>query len=163
MLLRPQRRRGNFNGMILFSEHMTKQPCIQIIEKYYDACNQRDAALMISTFTDDVVHYFVDHEPVRSAVGLANYWCKVAPKTQATWVIDHAIVSEPEAVIEWSMRWKPSTKLKHEILRGTEWFVFVDNKISEIRSYHCNFFLNDRRNRELRDFDYAGRKYTHEN
>ena len=103
---------------------MTKHPYIQIIEKYYDACNQRDAALMKSTFTDDVVHYFVDHEPVRSAVGLANYWCKVAPKTEATWGIDHALVSEPEAVIEWSMRWKPSTELKHEILRGTEWFFF---------------------------------------
>ena len=142
---------------------MTKHPYIQIIEKYYDACNQRDAALMKSTFTDDVVHYFVDHEPVRSAVGLANYWCKVAPKTEATWGIDHALVSEPEAVIEWSMRWKPSTELKHEILRGTEWFVFGNNKISAIRSYHCNYFLNDRRNRELRDFDYAGRKYTHKN
>ena len=59
---------------------MTKHPYIQIIEKYYDACNQRDAALMKSTFTDDVVHYFVDHEPVRSAVGLANYCVRLHQK-----------------------------------------------------------------------------------
>lgn len=139
---------------------MTKHPYIQIIERYYDACNQRDAALMKSTFTDDVVHYFVDHEPVRSAEGLANYWCKVAPKTDATWGVDHSLVREPEAVIEWSMRWKPPGELRHEILRGTEWFIFVDNKISEIRSYHCNYFLNDRRNCQLRDFDYGARKYN---
>ena len=118
---------------------------------------------MISTFIVDLVHYFVDHEPMRSAVGLANYWCKGTLKTEATWEINHALMSGPEAVIEWSMRRKPSTEAKHEILRGTEWFVFVKNKISEIRSYHCNYFLNDRRNRELRDFDYAGRKYIHKN
>ena len=57
---------------------------------------------------------------------------------------------------------KPSTELSHEFLRGTEWFIFVGNKIAEIRSYHCNFYLNDRRNCQLRDFDYRGRKYTHE-
>ena len=141
---------------------MTKHLYIKTIEKYYDACNQRDEALMISTFTDDVVHYFVDHTPVRSATGLANYWCKVAPKTEATWNLDHALVNEPEAVIEWSMKWKPSTKVSHELLRGTEWFIFVDNKIAEIRSYHCNFFLTDRQNRQLRGFDYVGRKYTDE-
>ena len=118
---------------------------------------------MISIFIDDLVHYFADHEPVRSAVGSANYWFKVALKTEATWEINHALLSGPEAVIEWSMRWKPSTEAKREILRSTEWFVFMDNKISEIRSYHCNYFLNDRRNHELGDFDYAGRRYILEN
>ena len=141
---------------------MTQHLYIQTIEKYYEACNPRDAAIMISTFTDDVVHYFVDHMPVRSAAALANYWCKVAPKTEATWKLDHALVNEPEAVIEWSMRWRPSTESIHDFLRGTEWFIFVNNKIAEIRSYHCNFFLNDRRNCQLRGFDYAGRKYTYE-
>tara|TARA_Y100000994_G_scaffold172926_1_gene142571 strand:- start:56 stop:484 length:429 start_codon:yes stop_codon:yes gene_type:complete len=142
---------------------MAKHHYIGIIETYYDACNQRDAELMVSTFTDDIVHYFVDHEPVRSAAGLANYWCKVAPRTEATWKLDHALVDGSEAVIEWSMRWRPSAKLDYELLRGTEWFFFVGNKIAEIRSYHCNFFLSDRQNRQLRDFDYANRGYTSEN
>ena len=91
---------------------------------------------------------------------LANYWCKVGPITQASWHVDHAIVQEPEAVIEWSMPWTPTSEEKSEILRGTEWFVFQDEKISEIRSYHCNFYLNDRSNNCLHGFDYDGRGYT---
>ena len=141
---------------------MAKHPYIRTIETYYEACNQRDATLMVSTFTDDIVHYFVDHAPVISATGLANYWCKVAPRTGATWKLDHALVDEPEAVIEWSMRWRPSAELDYQLLRGTEWFVFVGSKIGEIRSYHCNFFLNDPQNRQLRDFDYTNRGYARE-
>lgn len=76
--------------------------------------------------------------------------------------MDHALVEGPEAVVEWSMLWKPLLEENHELLRGTEWFVFRDEKIAEIRSYHCNFFLNDRENRQLHDFDYVGRGYTAE-
>jgi len=142
---------------------MAKHLYVDTIEKYYEGCNTQNAELMMSTFTDDVVHYFVDHSAVSTAERLANYWCKVAPLTQASWTVDHALVEGTEAVIEWSMRWKPNLAESHELLRGTEWFVFRENKIAEIRSYHCNFFLNDRKNRELHDFDYAGRKYTVEN
>ena len=142
---------------------MNKHRFISTIKQYYEGCNTQNSALMISTFTDDVIHYFVDHSSVSTANGLANYWCKVAPRTQAKWTVDHAIVQEPEAVIEWSMLWKPLSAEKHEVLRGTEWFFFRNEKIAEIRSYHCNFFLNDRKNRQLHDFDYAGRGYTVEN
>ena len=57
---------------------------------------------------------------------------------------------------------KPLLEENHELLRGTEWFVFRDEKIAEIRSYHCNSFLNDRENRQLHDFNYIGRGYTTE-
>ncbi len=96
-------------------------------------------------------------------MALANYWAKVAPKTQANWQLDHAIVEEPEAVIEWSMQWVPGSALKQneepEILRGSEWYIFREGKIAEIRSYHNNFYLQDPKNRELHDFDYDGRGY----
>jgi hypothetical protein len=138
---------------------MIKHPYVETIETYYLGCNARDFDLMVSTFVDDVVHYFVDHAPVRGAQGLANYWCKVAPKTAATWAVDHAIVAEPEAVIEWSMPWTPPVTGAAEVLRGTEWFVFTNGKIAEIRSYHCNFFLNAPKNRALHGFDYASRGY----
>ena len=141
---------------------MTRHRFISTIKKYYEGCNTRNSELMMSTFTDDVVHYFVDHSSVSTAKGLANYWCKVAPRTRARWTVDHALVEEPEAVVEWSMLWKPLLEENHELLRGTEWFVFRDEKIAEIRSYHCNFFLNDRENRQLHDFDYIGRGYTTE-
>lgn len=132
---------------------------IDIINTYYHGCNTGDIDLMVSTFTPDVVHYFVDHSVVTGAKELANYWHKVAPKTQANWEMDHVIIQEPEAVIEWSMRWTPPGTKEPEILRGTEWYSFKDNKIAEIRSYHNNYYLQDKRNRELRDFDYKDRGY----
>ena len=66
-------------------------PYIETIKRYYQGCNTADVDLMISTFTDDVVHYFVDHSAVRGAAALANYWAKVGPKTQANWQLDHAL------------------------------------------------------------------------
>ena len=134
-------------------------PYIDTIRRYYRGCNTADHGLMVSTFTADVVHYFVDHSAVRGAKALANYWCKVGPKTQAHWALDHAIVEEPECVIEWSMRWVPAATGKAELLRGTEWYRFDDGLISEIRSYHNNFYLQGPENRELHDFDYRGRGY----
>lgn len=134
---------------------------IDTIGKYYQGCNTADIALMKSTFTEDVVHYFSDHAAVRGADSLAAYWSRVGPRTEANWQLDHAIVQDDEAVIEWSMRWR-TPEGKTELLRGTEWYVFRDNLIAEIRSYHNNFFLHDRRNRALRDFDYDGRGYRRE-
>jgi hypothetical protein len=132
---------------------------IDTIQTYYRGCNTADVDLMMSTFTEDVVHYFVDHGAVRGAQGLASYWAKVAPRTQANWVLDHALVDEPEAVIEWSMQWVPAQTGATELLRGSEWYLFRDDKIAEIRSYHNNYYLQDPKNRELHDFDYAQRSY----
>ena len=132
---------------------------IETILRYYDGCNSADFDLMMSTFTDDVVHYFVDHGAVEGAEGLANYWVKVGPRTQANWQLDHALVEEPEAVIEWSMRWSPPGGGQAELLRGSEWYLFRDDLIAEIRSYHNNIHLQNPNNRELWDFDYAGRGY----
>ena len=137
-------------------------PYIEAIHTYYKGCNTADIDLMMSTFTDDVVHYFVDHSAVRGAQALANYWSKIGPLTQANWELDHAIVQEPEAVIEWSMRWVPKQTGEPEILRGSEWYIFRDNLIAEIRSYHNNFFLQSPSNRALHDFDYPGRGYRTE-
>lgn len=134
-------------------------PYIEVIQTYYRGCNTADVELMMSTFTDDVVHYFVDHSAVRGAQGLANYWAKVAPRTQANWQLDHALVQAPEAVIEWSMSWVPAQTGAAELLRGSEWYLFRDDKIAEIRSYHNNYYLQEPANRELWDFDYAARGY----
>ncbi|MCZ6888251.1 MAG: nuclear transport factor 2 family protein [Gammaproteobacteria bacterium] len=132
---------------------------IEVIQAYYQGCNTADAILMQSTFTEDVVHYFVDHGAVTGAQALANYWVKAGPRTQAHWTLDHALVEEPEAVIEWSMRWTPVQTDEPEILRGSEWFLFRDGKIAEIRAYHANHYLSNVRNRELWDFPYASRGY----
>ncbi len=133
---------------------------IETIKRYFDGCNSADYEAMMSTFDADVVHYFVDHGAVSGAAALANYWLKVGPRTAAHWRVDHALVQEPEAVIEWSMRWTPAATGVAEVLRGSEWYIFRDDKILEIRSYHCNHFLQNPDNRELWDFPYETRGYT---
>lgn len=136
---------------------------VQTILTYYQGCNTCDFELLCSTLAADTVHYFVDHAPVRGRTGLANYWVKVAPRTDANWQLDHAIVQDDEAVIEWSMRWLPPGATDHEILRGTEWYRFdPSGQITEIRSYHNNIHLQDARNRELWGFDYEARGYRTE-
>ena len=131
-----------------------------IILDYYRGCNTADHGLLMSTLADSGVHYFVDHSPVETASGLANYWVKVGPRTKATWHLDHIIVQEAEAVIEWSMQWTPAATGEVEVLRGTEWYRFDStDRITEIRSYHNNFFLHAPENRALHGFDYAGRGY----
>jgi hypothetical protein len=134
-------------------------PYIDTILTYYEGCNTANVALMMSTFTEDVVHYFVDHGEVRGARGLSGYWAKVGPRTQARWSLDHTVIQEPEAVIEWSMSWVPDATGEPELLRGTEWYLFSGNLIREIRSYHSNFYLAAKANRELHDYDYEGRGY----
>ncbi|MEM9620577.1 MAG: nuclear transport factor 2 family protein [Pseudomonadota bacterium] len=141
--------------------HATRNPhpLVELIKTYYEGCNTADEALMMSTFAPEVVHYFVDHSAVRGAVQLANYWAKVGPATQAHWLVDNALINEPEGVIEWSMRWVPPATGQPELLRGTEWFVFAEGKIAEIRSYHNNYYLHDTQFAGLQDFDYVGRGY----
>ena len=135
-------------------------PHLDTIQRYYRGCNTADAGLMASTFADDVVHYFVDHAPVRGAAGLAAWWSKVGPRTRARWHLDHALVEGDEAVIEWTMHWTPPGGEREEVLRGTEWYRFRDGRIAEIRSYHANWHLRDPGNFELRGFDYALRGYA---
>lgn len=134
-------------------------PYIETIQRYYEGCNKADYDLMMSTFNEDLVHYLVDHGAVRGGAALANFWVKVGPRTKAFWRLEHALVQEDEVVIEWSMRWTPKPTGVPEILRGTEWYVFRNDKISEVRSYHNNYFLHDPRNRELWDFPYEERGY----
>jgi len=136
-----------------------EHPYVAMIDRYYDACNQADSEQMKSTFCEDVVHYFVDHEPVRGADNLATYLCKIGPRTQATWWVEHAIVEGFDVAIEWSMRWTPSQTGKPEILRGSEWYLFRKDKIAEIRSYHNNYYLHDPHNRELRGYPYGAKGF----
>ena len=42
-------------------------PHIEVILAYYCGCNSQDFDLMMSTFTPDIVHYFVDHSAVVGA------------------------------------------------------------------------------------------------
>ena len=134
---------------------------VSTIKRYYQGCSTADRELMMSTFTDDVVHYFTHHAPIRGAENLATYWAKMQPRIRATWLVDHALVQGNEVVIEWTMRWTVSETDKPELMRGAEWYIFRGDKIAEIQAYYMNRHLPyTQPNFELEGFPYAEREYT---
>ncbi len=134
---------------------------VTTIKRYYQGCSTADRELMISTFTDDVVHYFTHHALIRGAENLATYWAKMQPRIHATWLVDHVVVQGDEVVIEWTMRWTAPETAKPELMRGAEWYIFRGEKIAEIRAYYINRHLPyTQPNFELEDFPYAEREYT---
>lgn len=114
---------------------------IPTISRYYAACSAGDAEGVRATVTDDVVHYFLAPNPgsvpVRGGEHLGRYWRKVQGMLDARWTVDHALGSGDEAVIEWTMTWRPPGTDDRVATRGAEWFVFAaDGRIAEIRSYY---------------------------
>lgn len=131
------------------------------IERYYRGCSTADVDLMLSTLHPDVVHYFLAPNtgtaPVRGGEHLARYWRKVAGLIDARWVVDHCLGGPDEAVIEWTMFWRPGGTGERIATRGAEWFTFApDGRITEIRSY----YQQRDRTTELDGFPYTERGYS---
>ena len=134
---------------------------LEMIRRYYDGCSTGDVEAMCATLSDDVVHFFlapnVGSTPVRGAEHLARYWRKVAATIEARWVVDHCLAGEREAVIEWTMFWKPTGAAQRVATRGAEWFTFADDgRIAEIRSY----YQQRQQTTGLDGFPYAARGYS---
>lgn len=133
---------------------------LDVITRYYDGCSTGDVELMLGTLTEDVVHYFLAPNPASTSVcggeHLARYWRKVHRLIDATWLVDHILQGESEAVIEWSMFWRPRGRSERIITRGAEWFRFRDGLISEIRSY----YQQREQSTQLDAFPYAERGYS---
>lgn len=130
-----------------------------VIDRYYDGCSRGDVDLMRATLTDDVVHYFLapnpGSAPVHGGEHLARYWRKVQRAIDATWLVDHLLDGTGEAVIEWSMFWRPQGTGPRIVTRGAEWFRFRGDLIAEIRSYYQQHDTTT----ELDGFPYAARGY----
>jgi len=129
------------------------------ITRYYDGCSTGDVDAMVSTLDADVVHWFLapnpGSAPVRGAEHLARYWRKVTRMIDARWVVDHCLAGDGEAVIEWTMYWRP--RGGRVATRGAEWFTFSDaGLITEIRSY----YQQRPETTELDGFPYAERGYA---
>jgi ketosteroid isomerase-like protein len=134
---------------------------LEVIRRYYDGCSTGDVDAMCATLNEDVVHFFsapnVGSAPVRGAEHLARYWRKVAAMIEARWVVDHCLAGEREAVIEWTMFWRPPGAARRVATRGAEWFTFAaDGRIAEIRSY----YQPRPESTELDGFPYAERAYS---
>lgn len=133
---------------------------LALIARYYDACSTGDAAGVVATVTDDVVHYFLAPNlattPVAGGEHLGRYWRKVHAVFAPRWVVDHGITSGDESVIEWTMFWHPGPESERVATRGAEWFVMREGRIAEIRSY----YRQEQASSELDGFPYAARGYS---
>jgi ketosteroid isomerase-like protein len=134
---------------------------LEVVRRYYEGCSTGDVEAMRATLADDVVHYFLapnaGSAPVHGGEHLARYWRKVTGMIDARWVVDHGLVGDGEAVIEWTMYWRPAGADARVATRGAEWFVFADDgRIAEIRSY----YQQRPETTELDGFPYAARGYS---
>lgn len=133
---------------------------LELVRRYYDGCSAGDAALIAATLHPAVEHFFLapnqGSAPVRGAEHLARYWRKVQGMIEARWVVDHICSGEAQAVIEWTMFWRPQGRNDRIATRGAEWFAFEDGLIREIRSY----YQMRPETSELDGFPYAARGYS---
>lgn len=125
---------------------------------YFRACDTGNIDDLKRHFTPDIVHYFLpaEHPPVRGADHLAAYWSKMHRVYHPKWRIDHIMADEQEAVSEWSCAYTEPRDGKRYVFRGTEWYVFRGQLISEIRAYYKWAPGEDC---ELNGFPYANRDY----
>jgi hypothetical protein len=131
---------------------------LELVQRYYDACNSADTEGLRAAFTPTACHYFTRLPAVRGADAIAEHWTAQQQRLHATWTIEHGIEAGNEAVIEWTMTWTDPPTEERRIDRGTEWYVFAGRHIAEVRAYHHS----DGRNRsgDLLGFDHAARGDT---
>ena len=136
----------------------TEATNIEVVRKYFDGCNSGDLAVLLSTLTPDVVHFFLPARfpPIRGAEHLARYWRKYKVALDPVWSVDRIIARGDEAVSEWSCIWTPKGAQTRLMLRGSEWYVMRGGKIAEVRAY---FMHDDHGNTELTGFPYGDRGY----
>jgi len=131
---------------------------IDHVRGYYDALDTGDVDRIASFFTDDAVHYYTRLGPHEGARAIAENAKLGVEHLDGQWHMYNGIEEGDQAVIEWAMTWRDPDTGERRLDRGTEWFLFRDGKIAEVRAY----FHGGRRNRsgDLIGFDHAGRGHT---
>jgi ketosteroid isomerase-like protein len=131
---------------------------LELVDRYYSACNAADRDGLRAAFTDDAAHFFTRLPAVRGGDRIADLWAEAQQRMDARWTVEHGIESGDEAVIEFTMTWTDPDSGERRIDRGTEWYAFDGDRITEIRAYHHS----DARNRsgDLLGFDHAARGDT---
>ncbi len=131
---------------------------IAVVRRYFDGCNSGDLSELLATLDPQVVHFFLPatFPTVRGAEHLAKFWRKYKLTLQPTWRIDDIIAQGDKAVSEWSCLWTPPGESRRVMSRGTEWYAFRNDRISEVRAY---FIADQAAGSELPGFPYAERGY----
>jgi ketosteroid isomerase-like protein len=129
------------------------------IRSYYEALNSGDAEAVAAHFTDDATHYYTRLGPHEGAATIGQMTDLAVKSIEAQWFVENALEGESdEAVIEWTMTWRDPKSGEKRLDRGTEWFVFRDGLIAEVRAYHHGGPKNP--SGDLLGFDHEGRGYT---
>jgi ketosteroid isomerase-like protein len=129
------------------------------IRSYYEALNSGDAKRVSAHFTPDATHYYTRLGPHEGAETIGNYAALGVETIEGRWNVENALEGEgDEAVIEWTMTWRHSESGERRLDRGTEWFVFRDGLIAEVRAYHHGGPKNP--SGDLLGFDHRGRGHT---
>jgi len=128
------------------------------IRSYYAALNTGDAEAVASHFTDDATHYYTRLGPHEGAETIGQMTDLAVKSIEAQWFVENAIEEGDQAVLEWTMTWRDPKSGEKRLDRGTEWFLFRDGLIAEVRAYHHGGPKNPSGN--LLGFDHAGRGYT---
>ena len=131
---------------------------IDHVRGYYGALNTGDPEQIKPFFTEDAVHYYTRLGPHRGAQAIADNAKLGVEHLDGQWHMYNGIEEGDQAVIEWAMTWRDPETGERRLDRGTEWFLFRDGLIAEVRAY----FHGGRRNRsgDLIEFDHAGRGHT---
>jgi ketosteroid isomerase-like protein len=128
------------------------------IRSYYEALNSGDAERVASHFTDDATHYYTRLGPHEGAETIGQMTELAVKSIEAQWFVENAIEEGEQAAIEWTMTWRDPKSGEKRLDRGTEWFLFRDGKIAEVRAYHHGGPKNP--SGDLLGFDHRGRGYT---
>lgn len=128
------------------------------VRSYYEALNSGDAERVAEHFTDDAVHYYTRLGPHEGAKTIGLNAKLGVEQIDGQLYIEHGIEAGDEAVIEWTLTWRDPRSGEKRLNRGTEWLLFRDGKICEVRAYHHGNKKNPRG--DLLGFDHKGRGYT---
>jgi len=128
------------------------------IRSYYEALNTGDAEAVAAHFTPDAIHYYTRLGPHEGAETIGQMTDLAVKSIEARWYVENAIEDGDQATIEWTMTWRDPKSGERRLDRGTEWFLFRDGKIAEVRAYHHGGRKNP--SGDLLGFDHRGRGYT---
>ena len=105
-----------------------------VVRRYFDACNDGDAAAIARHFSDDAVLYDTNHAPVRGSQAIGTFWVEVRSAwSTVRWDIDTMADGGDAVAIEWTM-----SGIRRDVptvIRGSEHYGFRDGRIAELRQY----------------------------
>ena len=128
------------------------------VRSYYEALNSCDPDRVAEHFTEDAVHYYTRRDPHAGARTIGEHTKWAVENIDGKWFVENGIDDGEQACIEWTMTWRDPKSGEPRLDRGSEWFLFRDGRIAEVRAY---FHSNEKnRSGDLMGFDHAGRGHT---